>query len=149
MHRESFKLWLCASKTNSMVEVVASRDAFKGSRWEFFIALQCGNIKWWHNAFLGLREETGTGLPPSPLKTSLSSSNPFFKQKRSSSSHHHGLPAPSLSPSIEAATPAPTGSVSKESQEIHFLPGWKITKAFLMTGLSSCHLPATSLVSYY
>lgn len=58
-------------------------------------------------------------------------------------------PALSLSQSIEAAMPAPAGSVSEESQEIHFLPGWKITKEFLMTGLSSCHLPATSLVIYY
>lgn len=74
------------------MEVVASRDAFKASRWEFFIALQWGNIKWRHNTFLDFANRQGQATLhlQNPLKVSPSSSNPLFKEKYSSS-HHHGL----------------------------------------------------------
>lgn len=71
------------------------------------------------------------------------------KKKKKSVHNHINWLSPVYFCLLEAATPAPAGSLSEKSQEIHFLPGWKITKAFLMTGplfLSSAGHKSTRLL---
>lgn len=110
-----------------------------------------GNIKCRHNTFLDLTKTVQTeGMVRVQTFSTWARPSKNGAQKKKKSVHHHiNWLSPVYFCLLEAATPAPAGSLSEKSQEIHFLPGWKITKAFLMTGplfLSSAGHKSTRLL---